>query len=304
MVEASAARRFDLRTEHEHHHLLAVLAALAAVFLAGLLGALAALVRERARAAGLDRNLAARPGARPACSRTAAPAWANSCAPRRRNRPTPWPSSSSPAPARASRCRRSRPRRAWRPSSSRWPRALSKFELQVQAAETARAEQAGGLKAQIEAVLRASTETQFEARKLSAALRRGAGVQGRWGEQTLLNVLEAARPVPPVRLRRADLRRQRGGPPPAGRDRAPARRGGVRDRRQVLAERLPRGAGRPGRRGARGRLRPPRPERARPHAGAVGQGLLGPVPDLAGLRRHVRARRRLPGRGRSTACPT
>ena len=36
------------------------------------------------------------------------------------------------------------------------------------------------------------TATQEEARKLSAALRRGAGVQGRWGEQTLRNVLEAA----------------------------------------------------------------------------------------------------------------
>src|SRR6185369_8711027 len=40
--------------------------------------------------------------------------------------------------------------------------------------------------------LSASTATQDEARKLSAALRRGAGVQGRWGEQTLRNVLEAA----------------------------------------------------------------------------------------------------------------
>ena len=33
--------------------------------------------------------------------------------------------------------------------------------------------------------MRASVDTQNEARKLSAALRRGAGVQGRWGEQTL-----------------------------------------------------------------------------------------------------------------------
>jgi DNA recombination protein RmuC len=40
--------------------------------------------------------------------------------------------------------------------------------------------------------MEASVATQFEARKLSAALRRGAGVQGRWGEQTLRNVLEAA----------------------------------------------------------------------------------------------------------------
>jgi DNA recombination protein RmuC len=40
--------------------------------------------------------------------------------------------------------------------------------------------------------MQASSDTQAEARKLSAALRRGAGVQGRWGEQTLRNVLEVA----------------------------------------------------------------------------------------------------------------
>lgn len=69
---------------------------------------------------------------------------------------------------------------------------LAKFEAQVTAVEKARAEETGGLKAQITALLEASTATQAEARKLSAALRRGAGVQGRWGEQTLRNVLEAA----------------------------------------------------------------------------------------------------------------
>ncbi len=69
---------------------------------------------------------------------------------------------------------------------------LEKFQVQVTAAEKARAEEAGGLKAQIEQLLLASTATQDEARKLSAALRRGAGVQGRWGEQMLRNVLEMA----------------------------------------------------------------------------------------------------------------
>ncbi len=69
---------------------------------------------------------------------------------------------------------------------------LAKFQLQVEAAEKARAETSGGLKAQIEQLLAASTATQEEARKLSAALRRGAGVQGRWGEQMLRNVLEMA----------------------------------------------------------------------------------------------------------------
>lgn len=69
---------------------------------------------------------------------------------------------------------------------------LAKFEAQVVAVEKVRAEETGGLKAQISALMEASTATQTEARKLSAALRRGAGVQGRWGEQTLRNVLELA----------------------------------------------------------------------------------------------------------------
>lgn len=69
---------------------------------------------------------------------------------------------------------------------------LQKFQAQVAQVEKARAEETGGLKEQIAQLLAASTATQEEARKLSAALRRGAGVQGRWGEQTLRNVLEAA----------------------------------------------------------------------------------------------------------------
>ncbi len=70
--------------------------------------------------------------------------------------------------------------------------SLEKFQAHVTAVEKARAEETGGLKEQIASLLAASTATQDEARKLSAALRRGAGVQGRWGEQTLRNVLEAA----------------------------------------------------------------------------------------------------------------
>ena len=69
---------------------------------------------------------------------------------------------------------------------------LAKFDAQVQALEKARNEDNGGLKEQIAALMIASTATQAEARKLSSALRRGAGVQGRWGEQTLRNVLETA----------------------------------------------------------------------------------------------------------------
>ena len=69
---------------------------------------------------------------------------------------------------------------------------LAKFQEQVVAVEKTRAEETSGLKEQINQLMQASSATQAEARKLSAALRRGAGVQGRWGEQTLRNVLEAA----------------------------------------------------------------------------------------------------------------
>jgi DNA recombination protein RmuC len=70
--------------------------------------------------------------------------------------------------------------------------SLQKFQEHVALAEKVRVEETGGLKEQIAALLMASTATQDEARKLSAALRRGAGVQGRWGEQTLRNVLDQA----------------------------------------------------------------------------------------------------------------
>jgi len=69
---------------------------------------------------------------------------------------------------------------------------LAEFEATVAAAEKARAEDSGGLKTQIRHLLEASSATQEEARKLSTALRRGTGVQGRWGEQVLRNVLELA----------------------------------------------------------------------------------------------------------------
>ncbi|HEX4711706.1 DNA recombination protein RmuC [Phenylobacterium sp.] len=70
--------------------------------------------------------------------------------------------------------------------------SLQKFQEHVALVEKVRVEETGGLKEQIAALLNASAATQDEARKLSAALRRGAGVQGRWGEQTLRNVLDAA----------------------------------------------------------------------------------------------------------------
>ena len=69
---------------------------------------------------------------------------------------------------------------------------LAKFQEQAQAAEKARAEESGGLKRQIEQMIQVTTSAQDATRKLAGALRRGAGVQGRWGEQALANVLETA----------------------------------------------------------------------------------------------------------------
>ncbi|NBB52152.1 DNA recombination protein RmuC, partial [Rhizobium sp. CRIBSB] len=50
---------------------------------------------------------------------------------------------------------------------------LQKFQEHVSALEKTRAEDTGGLKAQIAALMQASVETQGEARRLSQALRRG-----------------------------------------------------------------------------------------------------------------------------------
>jgi len=69
---------------------------------------------------------------------------------------------------------------------------LTRFEAQVAEAEKARSADAGGLKQQIEQMIQVAASAQNETRKLAGALRRGAGVQGRWGEQALHNVLEAA----------------------------------------------------------------------------------------------------------------
>ncbi|HLK26137.1 MAG TPA: DNA recombination protein RmuC [Caulobacteraceae bacterium] len=69
---------------------------------------------------------------------------------------------------------------------------LAKFQEQVAAVEQARVKDAGGLNEQLAALMRASAATQTEAHKLSVALRGGAGVQGRWAEQTLRNVLQSA----------------------------------------------------------------------------------------------------------------
>jgi DNA recombination protein RmuC len=69
---------------------------------------------------------------------------------------------------------------------------LVKFEEKVQALEAKRAEEQGGLKEQIAALMTASASTQQETRRLAGALRGSAGAQGRWGEQSLRNVLETA----------------------------------------------------------------------------------------------------------------
>jgi len=69
---------------------------------------------------------------------------------------------------------------------------LVKFEAQVAALEKARAEETGTLKAELSALMIASSATRDEARRLTEVLRGNTGRRGRWGEQTCRNVLEAA----------------------------------------------------------------------------------------------------------------
>lgn len=69
---------------------------------------------------------------------------------------------------------------------------LTRFEAQVKAMEEARSKNSGELEQQIKQLLSASDQTREVTQKLANSLRRGAGVQGRWGEETLRNVLQAA----------------------------------------------------------------------------------------------------------------
>ncbi len=69
---------------------------------------------------------------------------------------------------------------------------LTRFEAQVKAMEEARATDTGGLKQQIADLLAASVATREVTSKLAGTLQRGAGVQGKWGEEVLRNVLQAA----------------------------------------------------------------------------------------------------------------
>jgi len=139
---------------------------------------------------------------------------------------------------------------------------LVRFEAQVSAVEKARLEDSGGLKAQIAALMEASANTQSEARKLSTALRRGAGVQGRWGEQTLRNVLETA-----GLAEHHDFVEQFSLDTDEGR------------RRPDVKVRMPGGAvfGSDGRCGPRRGDGPPCQQRQDPYAGFVLQGVLGSV---------------------------
>ncbi|HEY2662307.1 MAG TPA: DNA recombination protein RmuC [Caulobacteraceae bacterium] len=168
-----------------------ILAAVAVITSLGLVGVLMALGRERARSAELDRELAraqerlrmteANQGQIQEAVRAQAAASAQVVAEQLVTRAAEtFKSQEEHSKARIEA--------QLKPVAE----TLAKFQAQVTAVEKARAEESGGLKAQIAALMQASTDTQAEARKLSAALRRGAGVQGRWGEQTLRNVLEAA----------------------------------------------------------------------------------------------------------------
>ena len=167
------------------------LSAVAVVALCGFLGSLKALLRERTRSASLDRELAAAQERNRALesSREEANTLLRAQAAESAGAVT------EQLVARANETFQSQQALAQSQLEGQLKpvaEVLQKFEQQVLAIEARRAEESGRLKEQISQLMRASQETQFEARKLAATLRRGAGVQGRWGEQTLRNVLEAA----------------------------------------------------------------------------------------------------------------
>ena len=167
------------------------LSAVAVVALCGFLGAMKALMRERGRSAHLDRDLAQAQerNRQLEASREEANALLRAQAAESAG------AVADQLVARANENFQSHQLLAHSQLEGQLKpvaEVLAKFEQQVNAIEARRAEETGRLKEQISQLMRASQETQFEARKLSAALRRGAGVQGRWGEQTLRNVLEAA----------------------------------------------------------------------------------------------------------------
>lgn len=58
--------------------------------------------------------------------------------------------------------------------------------------EKARTEAYGSLKSELKSVVEAQGQVSAEARRLATALRDGAGVRGRWGEQQLKRILELA----------------------------------------------------------------------------------------------------------------
>ena len=168
-----------------------ILAAVAAIASLGLVGVLTALGRERARAAELDRELAR---AQERLRLTEANQTQIEAAVRAQAAASAQVVADQLVSRAAETFKAQEEQAKVRLEAQLKPVAetLAKFQEQVTAVEKARAEESGGLKAQIAALMQASSDTQAEARKLSAALRRGAGVQGRWGEQTLRNVLEAA----------------------------------------------------------------------------------------------------------------
>jgi DNA recombination protein RmuC len=170
---------------------------------------------------------------------------------------------------------------------------LAQFQQHVAALEKTRADETGGLKEQLAHLMTASAATRDEARKLTEALRGNTGRRGRWGEQTCRNVLEAA-----GMAGRFDFVEQTSSANEEGRQQRPdflVRMAG--GGRFVIDAKVPLAFADEGEGDDEARARggpAHRPEPEDPHAPAGVQGLSGPVQAQPGLRRPVRAVRRLP----------
>ena len=117
---------------------------------------------------------------------------------------------------------------------------LKTYQEKLQTIEKERVDHYAGLREAVELVRTGQGQVRDETRHLVNALRASPKARGRWGEQSLKNVLEQAGLSEHVDFQTevsVDTRRWAAA---ARRDRPPARRPQAGDRRQMLAQRLSR----------------------------------------------------------------
>ena len=112
---------------------------------------------------------------------------------------------------------------------------LKRYEEGLKEVEKSRVDQYAGLREAVQLLNAGHTQVRDETRNLVNALRSSPKARGRWGEQSLKNVLEQAGLSPYADFPDRGFGRHRRRPPAPRRDRAPAGRAQAHHRRQMLA---------------------------------------------------------------------